>query len=145
MRIGMIEMDGARGDGAARLLSPWFTIAAVEAASERIAQISHWLIDTLIDARRMRCRRGSRQADADAADPRCAWAAARSHWPDYGRVLHEAVAKASGSIDGLRWLAGDLRRSVEERDYDPDGLIAALCPARSTARRSAPGWSANWR
>ncbi len=128
MRIGMIEMDGAEAAALRALLQPWFTIAAVEAASERIAQISHWLIDTLI-------ARGECDVVADLARPMPTLLILDvlglkfEHWRDYGRALHEAVAKASGSIDGLRWLAGDLRRSVEQRDYDPDGLLAALVAA----------------
>ncbi|MDB5704219.1 MAG: cytochrome [Sphingomonas bacterium] len=128
MRIGMIEMDGAEATALRALLQPWFTIAAVEAASTRIAQISHWLIDSLI-------ARGACDVVEDLARPMPTLLILDvlglkfEHWPDYGRVLHEAVAKASGSIDGLRWLAGDLRRSVEERDYDPDGLLAALIAA----------------
>lgn len=128
MRIGMIEMDGAEAAALRALLQPWFTIAAVEAASERIAQISHWLIDTLI-------ARGECDVVADLARPMPTLLILDvlglkfEHWRDYGRVLHEAVAKASGSIDGLRWLAGDLRRSVEQCDYDPDGLLAALAAA----------------
>jgi cytochrome P450 len=125
MRIGMIEMDGAQATALRALLKPWFEIPAVEAASARIAQISHWLIDTLI-------ARGECDVVEDLARPMPTLLILDilglkfEHWRDYGRVLHEAVAKASGSIDGLRWLAGDLRRSVEERDYDPDGLLAAL-------------------
>lgn len=128
MRIGMIEMDGAEATALRALLAPWFTIPAVEAASERIAQISHWLIDTLIE-------RGECDVVEDLARPMPTLLILDilglkfAHWRDYGRVLHEAVAKASGSIDGLRWLAGDLRRSVVERDYDPDGLLAALVAA----------------
>jgi len=128
MRIGMIEMDGAEATALRALLQPWFTIAAVEAASARIAQISHWLIDTLIE-------RGECDVVEDLARPMPTLLILDilglkfEHWRDYGRVLHEAVAKASGSIDGLRWLAGDLRRSVVERDYDPDGLLAALVAA----------------
>ena len=128
MRIGMIEMDGAEAAALRALLQPWFTIPAVEAASARIAQISHWLIDTLIE-------RGDCDVVQDLARPMPTLLILDvlglkfEHWRDYGRVLHEAVAKASGSIDGLRWLAGDLRRSVEQRDYDPDGLLAALVAA----------------
>ena len=115
MRIGMIEMDGAEATALRALLQPWFTIAAVEAASARIAQISHWLIDTLIE-------RGECDVVEDLARPMPTLLILDilglkfEHWRDYGRVLHEAVAKANGSIDGLRWLAGDLRRSVAERD-----------------------------
>lgn len=50
-------------------------------------------------------------------------------WRDYGRVLHEAVAKASGSMAGLRWLAADLRSTIEAGDCDAEGLIAALVGA----------------
>lgn len=128
MRIGMIEMDGADARAFRALLQPWFTIAAVEAASERIAQISSWLIDTLI-------ARGECDVVEDLSRPMPALlildvlGLPLDRWRDYGRVLHEAVAKTSGSMDGLRWLANDLRISVESRSYDPDGLIAALANA----------------
>jgi cytochrome P450 len=128
MRIGMIEMDGPEARELRAVLQPWFTIPAVEAASARIGQISRWLIDTLIE-------RGTCDVVDDLARPMPSLlildilGLPLDRWRDYGRVLHEAVAKASGSIDGLRWLAGDLRRSVEEKDYDPGGLIAALVAA----------------
>jgi cytochrome P450 len=128
MRIGMIEMDGAEARALRALLQPWFTIPAVEAASARIAQISSWLIDTLIT-------RDECDVVADLAKPMPSLlildmlGLPLDRWRDYGRVLHEAVAKTSGSIDGLRWLANDLRTGVETRSYDPEGLIAALVAA----------------
>jgi cytochrome P450 len=132
MRIGMIEMDGAEARALRALLQPWFTIAAVEAAAPRIAQISDWLIDTLIT-------RGECEVVEDLARPMPSLlildilGLPLDRWQDYGRVLHEAVAKSSGSIEGLRWLANDLRTSVEGRSYDPEGLIAALAAELPTA------------
>ncbi len=132
MRIGMIEMDGAEAKALRALLQPWFTIAAVEAAAPRIAQISSWLIDTLI-------ARGECDVVDDLARPMPSLlildilGLPLDRWQDYGRVLHEAVAKSSGSIEGLRWLANDLRTSVEGRSYDPDGLVAALAADLPTA------------
>lgn len=128
MRIGMIEMDAPEATELRALLQPWFTLAAVEAANDRIAQISRWLIDTLIE-------RGACDVVDDLARPMPSLlildilGLPLDRWRDYGRVLHEAVAKSSGSIDGLRWLAEDLRRSVDEREYDPEGLLAALVAA----------------
>ncbi|MGH6614569.1 cytochrome P450 [Sphingomonas sp.] len=128
MRIGMIEMDAPRAGELRAILQPWFTIPAVEAASARIGQISRWLIDTLIE-------RGACDVVDDLAKPMPSLlildvlGLSLDRWRDYGRVLHEAVAKSSGSIEGLRWLAADLRRSVAEGDYDQDGLLAALMAA----------------
>jgi cytochrome P450 len=126
MRIGMIEMDPPQATALRAQLSPWFTLAAVEAASGRIAQISGWLIDTLI-------ARGECDVVHDLAKPMPALlildvlGLPLEQWRPYGKVLHDAVAKASGSIEGLRWLVGDLRRIVAERSFHPDGLIASLC------------------
>lgn len=125
MRIGMIEMDPPAQTALRDLLKPWFTIPAVEAAAPRIAQISTWLIDSLI-------ARGSCDVVADLARPMPSLlildvlGLPLDRWSRYGTVLHEAVAKSSGSIDGLRWLAGDLRGLVEEGGYAPDGLVAAM-------------------
>lgn len=125
MRIGMIEMDAPEATALRERLKPWFTISAVEAAAPRIAQISAWLIDTLIE-------RGTCDVVADLARPMPSLlildvlGLPLDRWPRYGTVLHEAVAKSSGSIDGLRWLAGDLRALVEGKGYDPDGLVAAM-------------------
>lgn len=128
VRIGMIEMDGEDAKSLRALLSPWFTLAAVEAAGERISQISSWLIDTLIS-------RGSVDVVQDLARPMPSLlildilGLPLDRWQDYGRVLHEAVAKSEGSHAGLRWLAGDLKRSVEQAEYHPEGLLAALATA----------------
>jgi cytochrome P450 len=128
MRIGMIEMDPPEQTALRELLKPWFTIPAVEAAAPRIAQISSWLIDSLI-------ARGACDVVADLARPMPSLlildilGLPLERWSRYGTVLHEAVAKASGSIDGLRWLAGDLRALVEGKGYDPDGLIATMVAA----------------
>jgi cytochrome P450 len=137
MRIGMIEMDPPDATALRALLNPWFTIAAVEAGSARIAQISQWLIDTLI-------ARGTCDVVSDLAKPMPSLlildvlGLPLGQWRAYGKVLHEAVAKSSGSIEGLRWLAGDLRRTVAERSYHPDGLIAALCDAELDGRPLDP-------
>lgn len=128
MRIGMIEMDGAEAKALRAILQPWFTLAAVESASERIGQISRWLIDSLIT-------RGSLDVVEDLARPMPSLlildilGLPLERWRDYGRVLHEAVAKTHGSHDGLRWLVNDLRRSVEQVEYHPQGLLAALVAA----------------
>jgi cytochrome P450 len=126
MRIGMIEMDPPEATALRALLGPWFALAAVEAASGRIAQISAWLVDSLIG-------RGECDVVHDLARPMPALlildvlGLPLAQWRSYGKVLHDAVAKASGSMEGLRWLVSDLRRIVAERSFDPDGLIAALC------------------
>jgi cytochrome P450 len=134
MRIGMIEMEGPEAKALRALLQPWFTIPAVETASERIAQISSWLIDTLIT-------RGECDVVTDLAKPMPSLlildvlGLPLDRWRDYGHVLHEAVAKSSGSIEGLRWLANDLRTSVDSGTYDPEGLIAALVAAEVDGER----------
>jgi cytochrome P450 len=126
MRIGMIEMDPPESTALRAMLGPWFALVAVEAANARIAQISGWLIDTLI-------AHGECDVVDDLAKPMPALlildvlGLPLEQWRPYGKVLHEAVAKASGSIEGLRWLAGDLRRIVAEQSFHPDGLIASLC------------------
>ena len=128
MRIGIIEMDAPGATLLRRLLAPWFSIAAVEGATARIGQISHWLIDRL-------AARGECDVVEDLAKPMPSLlildilGLPLGRWRDYGRVLHEAVAKAHGSMDGLRWLAADLRSTIEGREYDSDGLIAALVHA----------------
>jgi cytochrome P450 len=133
MRIGMIEMDGGEARALRALLQPWFTIATVEAAAPRIAQISSWLIDRVI-------ARGACDVVEDIAKPMPSLlildilGLPLDRWQGYGKVLHEAVAKSSGSIDGLRWLASDLRSSVEQRGAHPDGLIAALTAAEVGGR-----------
>jgi cytochrome P450 len=128
MRIGMIEMDPPQQTALRDLLKPWFTIAAVEAAAPRIGQISRWLIDSLI-------ARGSCDVVADLARPMPSLlildvlGLPLDRWSRYGTVLHEAVAKSSGSIEGMRWLAGDLRALVAGEGYDPNGLVAAMAGA----------------
>lgn len=125
MRVGMIEMDSPQATALRDLLKPWFTIPAVEAAAPRIAQISRWLIDSLIG-------RGACDVVADLARPMPSLlildvlGLPLDRWSRYGDVLHEAVAKSSGSMEGLRWLAADLRGLVEGKGYDPDGLVAAM-------------------
>ncbi|WP_016746270.1 cytochrome P450 [Rhizorhabdus wittichii] len=133
LRIGMIEMDGAEARALRALLQPWFTIAAVEAAAPRMAQLSAWLVDRII-------ARGACDVVEDLAKPMPSLlildilGLPLDRWRDYGRVLHEAVAKSSGSIDGLRWLASDLRASVERREVHPEGLIAAMIAAEVDGR-----------
>ena len=128
MRIGMIEMDPPEATALRDLLKPWFTIPAVEAAAPRIAQISTWLIDSLI-------ARGACDVVADLARPMPSLlildvlGLPLDRWSRYGDVLHEAVAKSTGSMAGLRWLAADLRGLVEEQVYDPEGLVAAMAAA----------------
>lgn len=128
MRIGMIEMDPPRATALRDILKPWFTIRAVEDAAARIAQISSWLIDSLIE-------RGKCDVIQDLARPMPSLLILDilglpiDRWSRYGTVLHEAVAKESGSIDGLRWLAADLRALVETGGFDPDGVVAALAGA----------------
>lgn len=129
MRIGMIEMDGQEAATLRALLQPWFTLAAIERAAPRIAQISSWLIDTLIE-------RGECDVVADLAQPMPSLlildvlGLPLDRWRDYGRVLHEAVAKTDGSIEGLRWLNADLRQVVETGGYHPEGVVAAMATAR---------------
>lgn len=129
MRIGMIEMDPPRSTALRDIIRPWFSIPAVEAAAPRMAQISHWLVDSLIE-------RGQCDVVEDLARPMPSLlildllGLPLDRWSRYGSVLHEAVAKASGSIEGLRWLTTDLRMLVETGGYDPDGVVAALVAAR---------------
>lgn len=128
MRIGIIEMDAAQATPLRRLLAPWFSIAAVEGAKARIGQISRWLIDRL-------AARGECDVVEDLAKPMPSLlildvlGLPLSRWRAYGAVLHEAVAKSHGSMAGLRWLSSDLRSTIEARDFDADGLIAALSGA----------------
>jgi cytochrome P450 len=128
MRIGMIEMDPPEATALRTVLAPWFTLRAVENAGPRIAQISRWLIDTVI-------ARGACDVVQDLARPMPSilimdvLGLPLERWSDYGKVLHEAVAKSSGSMAGLRWLAADLRGAVETATYDGDGLLAALSRA----------------
>jgi cytochrome P450 len=130
VRVGMIEMDPPEATRLRGLLRPWFSIAAIEAAAPRIAEISRWVIDTLI-------ARGRCDVVADLARPMPSLLILDilglpfDRWRRYGTVLHEAVAKAGGSMAGLRWLADDLRTLVETRGYDPQGLIAALVAAET--------------
>ena len=101
VRIGMIEMDPPEATDLRNLLKPWFSLAAVDAASERIGQISEWLVDTLIT-------RGACDVVDDLARPMPSLlildilGLPLDRWRDYGKVLHEAVAKSSGSLAGLR-------------------------------------------
>lgn len=128
VRIGIIEMDPPGATDLRNLLKPWFTVAAVEGASERIAQISRWLVDTLIT-------RGACDVVEDLAKPMPSLlildilGLPLDRWRSYGDVLHQAVAKSSGSMAGLRWLQSDLRRSLDEAAFDPHGLLAALSRA----------------
>jgi cytochrome P450 len=133
VRIGMIEMDPPEATVLRAVLAPWFTLRAVESASERIAQISRWLIDTII-------ARGACDVVRDLARPMPSilimdiLGLPLERWSDYGKVLHEAVAKSSGSMAGLRWLAADLRGAVEGETYHEDGLLAALARAEAGGR-----------
>jgi len=52
----------------------------------------------------------------------------------FSKVANEAVAKSGGSMAGLRWLAADLRSTIEAGEYDAEGLIAALVRAESGGR-----------
>lgn len=138
MRIGMIEMDPPEATELRSLLKPWFTVAAVDGASERIAQIARWLIDTLIT-------NGACDVVDDVAKPMPSLlildilGLPLDRWSAYSDVLHQAVAKSSGSITGLRWLQSDLRRAVDETAYDADGLLSALCRAEVGGRPLGAG------
>src|SRR5579859_2882783 len=133
VRIGIIEMDPPEATTLRNLLKPWFTVAAVERASERIAEIARWLIDTLI-------ARGTCNVVEDLAKPMPSLlildilGLPLDRWRAYGDVLHQAVAKSSGSIAGLRWLQSDLRRTVDAAAFDPEGLLAALARAEVDGR-----------
>ncbi len=128
MRIGIIEMDAPEATQLRKLLAPWFSIAAVEGAKARIGQISRWLIDRLI-------ARGECDVVEDLAKPMPSLlildilGLPLGRWRAYGRALHEAVAKSGGSMAGLRWLAADLRSTVDAGDFDAEGLIAAFARA----------------
>jgi cytochrome P450 len=129
MRIGIIEMDAPEATQLRNLLKPWFSIAAVEAATPRIRQLCRWVIERVIV-------RGECDVVEDLAKPTPSLlildilGLPLSRWRAYGRVLHEAVAKSAGSMAGLRWLATDLRRTIEAGEYDAEGLIAALLRAQ---------------
>jgi cytochrome P450 len=133
MRIGIIEMDAPEATQLRKLLAPWFSIAAVEGANARIGQISRWLIERLVV-------RGECDVVDDLAKPMPTLlildilGLPLGRWRAYGRVLHEAVAKAGGSMAGLRWLAADLRSTIEAGEYDPEGLIAAFARAEFDRR-----------
>jgi cytochrome P450 len=133
VRIGMIEMDPPEAAELRNLLKPWFSVAAVEGASERIAEISRWLIDSLI-------MRGACDVVEDLAKPMASLlildilGLPLDRWRAYGDVLHQAVAKSSGSIAGLHWLQSDLQRTVDEEAYDPNGLLKALSQAEVGGR-----------
>jgi cytochrome P450 len=133
VRIGVIEMDAPQATQLRRLLAPWFSIAAVEGAQARIGQISRWLIDRLI-------ARGECDVVEDLAKPMPSLlildilGLPLGRWRSYGRVLHEAVAKSGGSMAGLRWLAADLRSTIEAGEYEAEGLIAALVRAEFDSR-----------
>ncbi|HVY85203.1 MAG TPA: cytochrome P450 [Caulobacterales bacterium] len=128
MRIGMIEMDPPEATRYRDLLKGWFSIPAVEAGAPRVEQLASWVIDRVIE-------RGACDVVADLARPMPTLLILDvlglpfTRWQDYGKVLHEAVAKASGSFAGLKWLLTDLRNTIEMRDYRSDGLVAALARA----------------
>lgn len=129
MRIGMIEMDGAPAKALRALLQPWFSIQAVEAAAERIGQIVDWTIDRVID-------RGKCDVVSDLARPVPTLLILDilglpfDRAERYGEILHEAVAKATGSADGMRWLTADLSALVAQGDFAEGGLIDAMVRER---------------
>jgi cytochrome P450 len=133
MRIGVIEMDAPEATQLRDLIKPWFSRAAVDAATPRIRQISRWVIERVIG-------RGECDVVEDLAKPMPSLlildilGLPLSRWRAYGRVLHEAVAKSGGSMAGLRWLAEDLRFTVEAGEYETEGLIAALVRAELGGR-----------
>jgi cytochrome P450 len=134
MRIGIIEMDPPEGTALRALLQPWFSIAAVEAGTPRIAELARWVVDGVID-------RGRCDVVADLAMPMPLLLVVDilglpfDRALDYGTAVLEAVAKKPGSMNGMRWLVADLNNVVERGDYHEGGLVAALTRAEIAGER----------
>jgi cytochrome P450 len=125
VRVGFIEMDPPLSRQLRAMMEPWLSWRAITGARARIAEISTWVIDGVIE-------RGRCDAITDLAKAIPALlildilGLPLDRWSAYGKVLHEAVAKQAGSIAGLRWLLRDLREIVDAGGFDPAGLLAAM-------------------
>ena len=127
-RIGFMEMDPPRSTALRKLMSPWFSQAAVDGARDRIRQISAWVIDGVI-------AQGACDVVADLARPVPALLILDSlglpldRWQRYSDTLHAAVVRAPGSRAGMAGLMADLKTIGATGAYHPAGLFAALLQA----------------
>ena len=128
MRIGIIEMDPPEGTALRALLRPWFSMAAVEASVERIAELARWVVDGVI-------ARGRCDAVTDIAMPMPLLLVMDilglplDRALNYGSAVLEAVAKKPGSLKGMHWMVADLNDVIGRGEYHEAGLVAALTQA----------------
>ncbi|QGZ93747.1 cytochrome P450 [Terricaulis silvestris] len=134
MRIGIIEMDPPEGTALRALLRPWFSRSAVEARTDRIAELARWVIDGVI-------AHGRCDAVTDIAMPMPLLLVMDilglplDRALNYGSAVLEAVAKKPGSLKGMHWLVADLNDTIERGGYHGAGLVAALLRAEIDGER----------
>jgi cytochrome P450 len=123
-RMGIMEMDPPESTRYRRLLTPWFSRAAVDDLTPRIRGLVTWCIDQFIE-------RGTMDVIDDVANPLPALVTLDllgiplDRWQGYARVMHEAAYREPGSADAIRWLLADLDSIVGEGG-EPGGLIEYL-------------------
>jgi len=133
-RIGIIEMDPPEATAVRNVLTPWFSLDAINAGSARIEQLAQWVVDTVIE-------RGGCDVVRDLATPMPSLlildhlGLPLDRAAEYGPILHQAVAKASGSAPKLKWLLNDLERTITMKEYRDDSLVAALVNAHVQGSR----------
>ncbi|MCU1656993.1 MAG: cytochrome [Pseudonocardiales bacterium] len=119
-RMGMMEMDPPDATFFRKLLVPWFSARAVEAAESHLGDLVTWCLDRVITSGRM-------DVVDDLANPLPALimldllGLPMQNWSKYGVVLHQAAYREKGSARQIAWLQGDLRQVLtERRDHPPE-------------------------
>lgn len=140
-RMGMMEMDAPDNAVFRKLLVPWFSGRAVEAAREHLRDIVNWCLDRVIADGRM-------DIVDDLANPVPALVTLDllglplTNWHRYGVVLHEAAYRAKGSAKEIAWLQADLAAMLDERRTNPPEIrtpVDALLAADVEGRPLVPG------
>lgn len=123
-RMGIMEMDPPECTRYRRLLNPWFSRNTVDALVPRIRETVTWCIDRFVEL-------GSFDVVDDLANPLPALVTLDvlgiplDRWFRYARLTHEAVYRAKGSADGIRWMLGDVT-GVVAAGGAPGSLIEYL-------------------
>ena len=130
-RMGMMEMDAPDNGVYRKILMPWFSGRAIEAAADHVRDIVNWCLDRVVESGRM-------DVVDDLANPVPALVTLDllglplTNWHRYGVVLHQAAYRAKGSAKEVAWLQADVSSILEERRANPpeiaspvDALLAA--------------------
>lgn len=114
VQMGMMETDPPRSLALRRILAARFSAKAIKEYRPRMAEITTWLVDRVIESGRI-------DFVDDLANPLPAlvsldyFGLALEKWEYYATVLHRAAYREKGSGRDVRILLDDLRSTVEQR------------------------------